>query len=288
MAAPDCRLGVRAVDTLTGHVGDVYALAPPPKKNDSRRVLLSGGEDGARLWDLKARACVMQLGAGWLEEVATVALSPSDTNAAFAASDGAIRIFDVRKPDEAVSTVEINSDDINQVALNHKGEYLAAADDSGEVKVVEVWNRKPFKTLGRQHTNICSSVQFRAGKPWEVVTGGLDGCVVHWDFSRARCLAKINMTAAKTPEDAAEIDIGKQMCNPPLVHSLACSPDGSCIAAALGDGSVASVKQSPRNSEKWRARRGFVRAAAPTRPWVGGRGCGGARKVKGKAGTQTA
>ena len=126
---------------------------------------------------------------------------------------------------------------------------------------------------GRQHSNICSSVQFRPGKPWEVITGGLDGhafccrtlawlkvatvgtqvcvcvcvacatrdaaavkstrraaradfthkpcmpcrCIVHWDFSRARCLNKIDLRAATMPENVEEIDIGKQMCNPPLV-----------------------------------------------------------------------
>ena len=37
-----------------------------------------------------------------------------------------------------------------QITLNHKGAYMAAADDTGTVKVVEVWNRKPFKTLGEK------------------------------------------------------------------------------------------------------------------------------------------
>ena len=53
--------------------------------------------------------------AGALQEVSSVALSATDSNAAFAATDEAISVFDIRKPEEAVATIAVNEDDINQV-----------------------------------------------------------------------------------------------------------------------------------------------------------------------------
>lgn len=60
------------------------------------------------------------------------------------------------------------------MAVNRKGTFLAAADDSGEVKIVDLATGSVFKTLRGVHTNICSGVQFHPKKSWEVVTGGLD------------------------------------------------------------------------------------------------------------------
>jgi WD40 repeat protein len=69
---------------------------------------------------------------------------------------------------------EYNRDEINQVAVNRKGTFLAAADDSGEVKIVDLATNSVFKTLRGVHKNICSGVQFHPKKIWEVATGGLD------------------------------------------------------------------------------------------------------------------
>eukprot|EP00959_Pyramimonas_sp_CCMP1952_P219107 4581101-Pyramimonas_sp.AAC.2 len=110
---------------------------------------------------------------------------------------------------EAVQLYEYNEDDVNQrlfhpahlrqshlqkryapIVVNRKGTILAAADDNGEVKIINLEKHSLQKTLSRGgHANawcahvtdaevlifsvgapcvqICSSVQFRPHQPWE-------------------------------------------------------------------------------------------------------------------------
>lgn len=49
-----------------------------------------------------------------------------------------------------------NSDEVNGIALSPNGRYLAAADDAGEVKVVDVRSDALHKTLRGGHSNIAS------------------------------------------------------------------------------------------------------------------------------------
>ena len=59
-----------------------------------------------------------------------------------------------------------NAEEVNQVAVNSRGSFLAAADDAGEVTVVDLKSHARHKRLRGGHSNICSSVAFRADHPW--------------------------------------------------------------------------------------------------------------------------
>jgi len=53
---------------------------------------------------------------------------------------------------------EFNQDDVNHIVLNRKGTMLAAADDTGDVKVIDVEKCKLHKTLRGGHENVrCAS-----------------------------------------------------------------------------------------------------------------------------------
>ena len=79
-----------------------------------------------------------------------------------------------------------NTDDINQITVNLKSSYLAAADDSGEVKIMDIRQHCLYKTLRSVHTNICSSMQFNPCRPWEVISGGLDSKIVSRTYEKCR------------------------------------------------------------------------------------------------------
>lgn len=49
-----------------------------------------------------------------------------------------------------------NSDEINSLALSPSGRFLAAADDAGEVRVVDLRSGALHKTLRGGHSNIAS------------------------------------------------------------------------------------------------------------------------------------
>ncbi|PNY02761.1 WD repeat-containing protein 53-like, partial [Trifolium pratense] len=81
------------------------------------------------------------------------------------------------------------------VTCNSKSSFLAAADDSGEVK-------------------ICSTVEFLPWRSWEVISGGLDSTLVLWEFSKARPYKVLNFGSTSNS--------GAGQCfNPSLIHAIA-------------------------------------------------------------------
>lgn len=141
-----------------------------------------------------------------------------------------------------------NDDDINCLALSHDDHFLAAADDTGEIKLVQLKPQvKVHRTL-RKHTTICSSVLFRPRRPSSILSSGLDSVIVVWeDFTRCRVGQVVKMAdvvkvaAANKKEAEGDADPeppSSYMVNPPLVHCVASSPNGDWLAAGVEDSSV--------------------------------------------------
>lgn len=63
-----------------------------------------------------------------------------------------------------------SADEVNQVAVSATGSYLAAADDAGEVVIIELKTHSRCKRLRGGHSNLCSSVAFRSDHPWQCAT----------------------------------------------------------------------------------------------------------------------
>jgi hypothetical protein len=54
------------------------------------------------------------------------------------------------------------------------GDAAGAGDDDGHVHIVDLGGGKVARTLKGAHANICSGVRFRAHRPHELLTGGMD------------------------------------------------------------------------------------------------------------------
>ena len=137
--------------------------------------------------------------------------------------------YDLRNPSSTVCEFEFNQDEINQVAIHYKGGFLAACDDSGDIKVIDVLSGRLFKTLSGRNDNICSTVQFRPNRPWEILSGSMDYRIISWDFSSGRALQELNVQ--ELDEDSNQ---GAYFLNPPFVHSVHMAGDGRMFAAGLG------------------------------------------------------
>jgi hypothetical protein len=62
-------------------------------------------------------------------------------------------------------------EDISHVSVHAQGQYLGAADDGGEVKIIDLHQinfATPFKTLRNGHQNVCSTFEFRPCAPTKV------------------------------------------------------------------------------------------------------------------------
>lgn len=167
-----------------------------------------------------------------------ITCSPLDDNFLSVAADNAVLLYDRRSTSKTLQKFTFNQEEINQTALNEKGNFLAACDDSGEVKIIDLESNKLYKTLTKHHTNICNTVQFRPTKPSELITGALDCTVIRWDYTRNQPLDKISMQLGEY--DSYSI-------NPPMVHTISITGHGNTFVCALGNGSIAVYKILGKN-----------------------------------------
>ena len=69
-----------------------------------------------------------------------------------------------------------NNDEINSVSAAPNGRFLAAADDAGDVKVIDASTWQLFKSMRGAHDNICSSAVFRSLLQLSVYSPFVDLC----------------------------------------------------------------------------------------------------------------
>ena len=203
---------------LKGHTGEINCLHAP---GDGR--LASGGSDGAvRLWDLAAgrtaRALLLPAadGAGGVNAVCAGA---SGTAASWVYAAAATHVYgwDLRAPgvivrEPACAFNHLAHDEVGHLALHEESGALAAADDAGDVHIVDVGSMAaaPGATSGAivalrgGHTSICTWVAFRPGPASrECCTAGLDARCVRWDWRVAAQLEAWPLATAGSPFAAA-------------------------------------------------------------------------------------
>ncbi|KAJ7273297.1 WD40-repeat-containing domain protein [Mycena rebaudengoi] len=128
---------------------------------------------------------------------------------------------------DATAIIELcdgDEDVLNELALN--GGYLAFSTDSGSVGVVDL----PTRTISRMktsHTSICGIVRFIPDRPRELVSGGYDSALLHFDFMQGTTLSR---------RDIPPFPIADGMSlSPPFVMSAALSST-AIMAVGTADG----------------------------------------------------
>lgn len=107
------------------------------------------------------------------DDVTSIVFSPATSTKLYASHGETVSVLDSRQLREPVEGFSINKEEINCITVNEMDSLLAAADDSGTVKVLDLQAKKVCRTLQR-HTNICSAVAFRPSRPQSLVSCGLD------------------------------------------------------------------------------------------------------------------
>ncbi|XP_028405614.1 WD repeat-containing protein 53-like [Dendronephthya gigantea] len=224
-----------------GHSGTVLAL-----DISTEGVLSSVGEDGRCLLWTPEGQIIQDLNVNKEHgsspddcPLNSVTFNPSESNNFYISSGTQVLAYDMRKCSSCIVNFDFNVDEINQLCVNDTGQYLAACDDHGEIKVIDIQESRLFKTLARHHDNICSSVQFRHKKSWQLLSAGLDCHIINWDFSsgKPQQLFNINDCVMKNSEENQTLFI-----NPPFVHSLSVRKDGKTFATGLGNGEIGFFK----------------------------------------------
>ena len=174
-------------------------------------------------------------------DVSAVCCSTVNPHGVYVAAGKKIHVFDLRSFREPVEEYDFNEDEINQIVVNKNEKYLAACDDSGQVVVINLEERKLYRTL-RKHTNICATVSFRANRDSDLLSGAYDCKVIQWEFARVRSVCMMSMQDFGSAGEVA----GSPMLTPPFVHSLALSSDGARMAVGTENALVEVFDASKR------------------------------------------
>ncbi|KAL5839295.1 hypothetical protein ACOSQ3_012002 [Xanthoceras sorbifolium] len=208
---------------------------------DRPGLIATSGEDGRICWfDLRCKDVQLIIDVG-SEPITSLCFKSGTEGVVYVSSGKEVKSFDVHMPTswKPLESYNYNKEEINQIACNSKSSFLACADDSADVKIIDIRHHCLYKTLRAGHSNICSTVQFIPWRPWEVITGGLDSKLVMWDFSKGRSNKIVDFGLPDMNSNN-----GGQCCNPAFVHAIAVpdvdmldKTDKICVVAR-GDGAI--------------------------------------------------
>ena len=222
-----------------GHTETVMCIAA----TSSPQVgLVSGAECGElALWS-NDHVLMHKLQIGSAEDdITSIVCSSLKPDLFYVAAETVIHCLDIRQLASPVGTYDFNEDEINEMSLHEKETFLAAADDSGSIKIINIADGKVYKTL-RKHTNICSAIRFRPHRPWELISGGYDSKVIQWEFNKSRAFCQIDMQEI----GVAPENLDSYVVSPPFVHSIALSSSGNTVAVGTENALVQIFDGSKR------------------------------------------
>lgn len=177
------------------------------------------------------------------DDVTSIVCSSLKPDLFYVSAGCLVHCYDLRQLGTgAVNTFSFCEDEISEISLNEKESYLAIADDTGHIKVINTTDGKLFKIL-RKHTNICSAVRFRPHRQWDLLTGGYDSKLIQWDFSKPRAYCQIDMQEiGVTPEN-----LDSYVVSPPFIHSIGVSSSGNTVAVGTENALVQVFDGSRRS-----------------------------------------
>ncbi|RZC54332.1 hypothetical protein C5167_013202 [Papaver somniferum] len=246
---------------LKGHKGTVTCCIA---SRDRPGIIATSGEDGRICWfDMRCKDVVLTMDLD-NKPISSICFKPGNEDVVYASSGAEVMFFDVHMASswKQLGSYSYNKEEINQITCSSKSSFIAAADDSGDIKMFLHVTRPVQKEC--QHVGyylflnsirrfvavcsfflgdlgkICSSVQFLPWRPWEVITGGLDAKLMMWDFSKGRQCKIVDFAR---PDAGSQSNAG-QCLNPAFVHALVIPEvdmldnSGKICVVARGDGVV--------------------------------------------------
>lgn len=237
---------------VLGFVANVVATVDSKEKEiislylSKGRILLTGHESIFKVWSCHSGkhdwSLLHQVSTPEKGSVTCICQFPDCDDKYAVSVNNCVAIYGIRSgaAPKLQHAFHFNSDEINQIDINPKGSFICAGDDSGEIKVIDVEKLCLYKTLNRQHSNICSTLKFNPRKPWEMFSGGLDCLLIRWDFSRGRPLFTVDVQTSDREGDknSEEQTLKSYMVNPAMVHSIDVFRSTHSVVCGLGNGSV--------------------------------------------------
>ncbi|KAI0705861.1 WD40-repeat-containing domain protein [Cytidiella melzeri] len=225
--------------------------------------LAVGSDDGTvRFYELPSPKVVKAI-RGLECDVASIAWTKKDTGGqgpheVWIGSGPTVHIFRldssklIMGKEAAYSNLSLGQDKedvLNGLSISDNQKHLAFSTDAGTVGVVDLPSCQIMR-MKASHTLICSSVKFIPDRPSEIVSGGYDSALIHFDFKQGSLSSRFDIAAAP-PTSGVSL-------SPPFILSLSVSSTG-LVAATTADGRIwlgtGADKSSPaikkKRSRKW-------------------------------------
>ncbi|XP_063691599.1 WD repeat-containing protein 53-like [Bolinopsis microptera] len=125
-------------------------------------TVLSGAEDGSvALFSSKDNTLLHRITPGPVDPVNCVTFNPRETAKFYCALGEKIFVYDKRQLNDVCDTYAYHEEEINQVAVDEKGQYMVSCDDDGTVICLDL-TKSGGKSVSKHtlHDNICASVQW--------------------------------------------------------------------------------------------------------------------------------
>ncbi|RPD66416.1 WD40 repeat-like protein [Lentinus tigrinus ALCF2SS1-6] len=233
----------------------VSALSLGP--NDT---LCVGSEDGSLRWYNLPSARVVKAAKSLGAEIASITWQLSKKNEPVAIWIACGRRViclpaDLQKmiatADDASASLEVGEDDddvLNELSISENGRHLAFTSDSGSVGTIDLASHVITRMKSR-HNTVCGSVKFIPDRPSELVSGGYDSALLHFDVGQGTILSRFDISAPPPSEGVS--------LSPPFVLSVTVSSTGLLAAgtadgrAWIGGGGEKRPSSKKKRSRKW-------------------------------------
>ncbi|KAK0453471.1 WD40-repeat-containing domain protein [Armillaria borealis] len=222
--------------------------------------IFAGCDDGTlRVYDLstfKVLKAVRGLGSE-VSSIVCVKRPESDLRDAWIACGTRVHLFQMDSPamvltlSDALASVEVCSPDgddvLNEISLDASKSQLAFCTDNGLVGVVELGSKR-VSIMKTKHDSVCGCVKFIPDRPRELVSGGYDKALIHFDYMQESVLSRHDISLPPTN--------GSMSFSPPFILCTSISATG-VIAAGTADGHIwlgrggMRVPSKGKKTRKW-------------------------------------
>lgn len=128
---------------------------------DRPGLVATSGEDGCICWfDMRCKDVQFIMDVS-NDPISSLSFKSGNEDIIYVSSEKEIKCFDLHKLDGAswkpLGSYNYNKDEINQIACNSRSSFLASADDTGDVKIIDIHQHCIYKTLRAGHASVSTN-----------------------------------------------------------------------------------------------------------------------------------
>ena len=244
--------GERLIRTLTGHTGNVRAIAITP---NGLQIISGSGDNTVKIWNTETGQELYTL-KGHTKPIKSVAVSPDDTKIVSASADQTLRVWDL-KTRQTRFVLKGHTHEVKAVAITPDSHYALSASEDHTLKLWDLETGQERLTL-LGHSDRVEAIAITPDGE-KAISGSGDNTVKVWDLKTGQELLTLSghnaaiRSVAITPNGEQAVSasadrtlivwnlVTGERVLPPLIghqeqiQAIAITPDGKQVISASFD-----------------------------------------------------